>query len=187
MPTLPVKRPRDRAELRAWLGDPTRGGLYLQVADPKWIEDSIIEVHDDPWAPQLGRFWIQVHRKIEPPARAAIVKAEAAAPGHIKRVGCYVHRRIRHDTPERAKAEGRPLRPLSIHAYAAALDCNANDNRAVTFAPGKTPEPWSAAWKKIWPNGLPREVVEAFESVGWVWGGRWKGFCDPMHFEFMGP
>ena len=28
-------------------------------------------------------------------------------------------------------------------------------------------------------------IVKAFEDVGAVWGGRWKGrFCDGMHFQF---
>jgi len=22
--------------------------------------------------------------------------------------------------------------------------------------------------------------------VGFAWGGRWKGYCDPMHFELVG-
>lgn len=29
----------------------------------------------------------------------------------------------------------------------------------------------------------PQEVVEAFESEGFVWGGKW-GLYDPMHFEY---
>ena len=43
-----------------------------------------------------------------------------------------------------------------------------------------------ARLRLLWPDGLPRAFVEAFESVGFSWGGRWKGYCDPMHFSFSG-
>jgi len=29
-------------------------------------------------------------------------------------------------------------------------------------------------------------VVAAFESIGWRWGGRWRGTVDPMHFSATG-
>ena len=40
-----------------------------------------------------------------------------------------------------------------------------------------------AAWRRLWPDGLPRAFVEAFEGAGFEWGGRWRGYVDPMHFQ----
>jgi hypothetical protein len=76
--------------------------------------------------------------------------------------------------------------PLSYHSWGIAVDIDPDQNYAKTFSAGATPAPWSPAWKTIWPKGLPQAFVEAMESVGWSWGGRWKGFVDPMHMEFLG-
>jgi hypothetical protein len=38
-------------------------------------------------------------------------------------------------------------------------------------------------WQKEWKNQIPPEVVDAFESEGFAWGGRWFHF-DTMHFEY---
>ncbi|GMO62584.1 MAG: hypothetical protein Ta2A_09330 [Treponemataceae bacterium] len=76
----------------------------------------------------------------------------------------------------------------SFHAYGSALD----------FLPSKsalkgwetywlwtsqqtTPEWWTVPFsKRLHP---PEEVVKAFETFGFVWGGKWV-FYDTMHFEF---
>ncbi|HSJ29430.1 MAG TPA: M15 family metallopeptidase, partial [Acidimicrobiia bacterium] len=29
-------------------------------------------------------------------------------------------------------------------------------------------------------------VVQAFDGIGWRWGGRWSGLTDPMHFSTTG-
>jgi len=34
-----------------------------------------------------------------------------------------------------------------------------------------------------WRNRVPAELVDAFESEGFIWGGRWRHF-DTMHFEY---
>jgi hypothetical protein len=60
---------------------------------------------------------------------------------------------------------------LSMHAYGCAIDLDPARNPFHSTRPnfGKMP-----AFK----------VVEAFESEGWVWGGRWSGrSCDGMHFQ----
>lgn len=38
-------------------------------------------------------------------------------------------------------------------------------------------------WQKEWKNQVPAMVVDAFESEGFAWGGRWFHF-DTMHFEY---
>lgn len=172
------RRPRTRAEVIDVFGDPTRGGLYLKVADPKWAARNIVELHgDDAFLPCLAPSYFPIHRLIEPYAREAFRRAELAAPGYIQRRGTwgYNFRHIRHDV----------TMPLSYHAFGIAIDVNPDDNKAVTFK-AAAPAPWSPDWLRMWPRGVPRGVVAAFESCGFSWGGRWQGFCDPMHLEFVG-
>jgi hypothetical protein len=57
---------------------------------------------------------------------------------------------------------------LSTHAYAMAIDVDSTEN--VVGTAGTIP-PW---------------VVETFEQWGFIWGGRWKKYLDPMHFQYMG-
>lgn len=101
--------------------------------------------------------------------RAGLAKAQLAAPDYqIERVGGFVFRPKRSDGSE-----------LSLHAYGAALDIDAEKNRAIRFDRGAVPVPWSAKWMELWPEGLPRAFVEAMESTGLVWGGRFRSFCEP--------
>lgn len=195
------KRPGTVAELNAAYGDPTRGGLYLKVADPVWKKAHLVTV--EPGTLPLvnregdGRY-VTVNEAMLPylveglsRARDANFRLSGGNPanmtgGPLYRVGGFNFRRMRHDTPERAKAEGRPLRPLSRHSWGAAVDIDADNNAAKEFAAGRTPVPWSAEWTAVWPRGLQPWFVEAMESVGFRWGGRWQGFCDPMHWELCG-
>lgn len=172
-------RPHGTAEINHVFGDPTRDGLYLKVPDPDWVKRCIVELHgDEAFLPVLAKTYYPVHRLAEPSTRAAFQRAEQACPGYIHREGTYgwVFRHQRHD----------PARPLSRHAWGIANDVNPDDNQAHEFAPGKTPIPWSPEWVSIWPRGVPRGVVDAFKSCGFAWGGDWKGFVDPMHFELCG-
>ena len=34
-----------------------------------------------------------------------------------------------------------------------------------------------------WKNQIPQAIVDAFESEGFAWGGRWYHY-DTMHFEY---
>lgn len=164
-----------RAQLVTHFGDP---GLDRASVDPAWVKANIVTARDGngdvPGMPGVpSRYYFQVHRRAEPAMRAAFAAARAAAPDYvIERAGCFVFRHERHD----------PSRPLSRHSWGIAVDIDADQNSARQFR-GEQPEPWSPAWLEIWPHGLPRAFVEAFEQAGFVWGGRWRGFVDPMHFE----
>ena len=135
--------------------------------------------------PGVERYYFQCHRLCEPDMRLALESVVLKCPGYVKTAGSFVFRRMRHDTIERAAAEHRAPMPLSVHSWGAALDLNASDNFSHTFH-GHTPEPWSSEWNRIWPRGVTRDIVAIFESIGFRWGGRWKGFVDPMHFELVG-
>lgn len=63
---------------------------------------------------------------------------------------------------------------LSLHAWAIAI--NLDTARA-------------SYWRNdpsahiVWKNRYPQAIVDAFESEGFVWGGRWYHY-DTMHFEY---
>jgi hypothetical protein len=64
----------------------------------------------------------------------------------------------------------------SMHAYAAAIDINANFTDYWRWASRSGREP-------VWKNRIPIEVVQIFENHGFIWGGYWYHF-DTMHFEY---
>lgn len=159
-------------EAVALYGDP---GTKRSTPDPDWVKRSIVTVRDLPGIP--SRWYFQVHRDIEPLLREALAAAKAAAPDHeIDRAASFVFRHQRHD----------PRLPLSLHSWGIAVDFDPDRNSARTFR-GKAPEPWSAEWREIWPHGLPQAFVEALEEHGFDWGGRWRGYVDPMHFQIKAP
>jgi hypothetical protein len=149
-------------------GDPTLGVL------PTWEKHNLIELHDLPgvpthWAVRLNVMTQEIFRE-------GLRRAKESCPGYrIQRVGSYNFRM-------RSSGSGK----LSLHGYGAALDIDAETNKAVRFKLGTKPEYWSQHWKSVWPLGLPKEFVEAMESVGLVWGGRFSTYVDPMHFQAAG-
>lgn len=162
--------PQNRTDVYRIFGDPGVGAV-----DGAWERANILTSRDMPGVP--SKFYFQCHKLVEPYMREGLRRARLAAPDYvIARAASFVFRHMRHD----------PSMPLSYHAWGIAIDIDADRNFAKTFKPASaTPEPWSPAWMAIWPKGLPRAFVEAMESVGFRWGGRWKGFCDPMHFEWL--
>ena len=64
---------------------------------------------------------------------------------------------------------------LSTHAFGIAIDVNVERSNY-----------WRWTFKgqpMIWKNRIPQEIVDAFESEGFIWGGRWAHY-DTMHFEY---
>lgn len=64
---------------------------------------------------------------------------------------------------------------LSGHAFGIAIDLNVERS-----------DYWRWTYRghpMIWKNRVPQEIVDAFESEGFIWGGRWKHY-DTMHFEY---
>ncbi len=64
---------------------------------------------------------------------------------------------------------------LSVHSFGAAIDLNPH---LPYWLWEKHPERIPALVR-----AFPREVVEAFEEEGFIWGGKWASF-DVMHFEY---
>lgn len=73
----------------------------------------------------------------------------------------------------------------SEHAYGLALDINPFHN---PYVKGELVLPELASVYADRSLGLPGVivegdlVVEAFDAIGWGWGGRWRTLTDPMHF-----
>jgi hypothetical protein len=73
----------------------------------------------------------------------------------------------------------------SFHAYGAALDLlPASPEGMETYwlwTARNTPEWWAVPYdRRLHP---PQAVIRAFESYGFIWGGKWL-FFDTMHFEY---
>ena len=77
----------------------------------------------------------------------------------------------------------------SVHAYGEAIDVNTVENpyreggsilppAGAAYANRNDVRPGMAV-----PGG---ELVKAFASVGWFWGGRWTGSPDYQHFSKTG-
>jgi len=164
----PLKQiPRNRREVYEVYGNPGSGKV-----DKAWERANIVKAKNLPGTWEGNGHY--VHRLVEPYLREALRRCElAGCLGYINRIGSFNFRHQRHDSS----------RPLSMHAFGCAVDVNASDNSAKTLR--DYPEPWSPAWTTLWPKGVPSELVHAFESVGWTWGGRWHGFVDNMHFELV--
>lgn len=58
-------------------------------------------------------------------------------------------------------------RILSTHSWAMALDIDVAQNKVNT------------------DGNIPIWVVELMERWGFIWGGRWPNYKDPMHFQYM--
>lgn len=146
-----------------------------------WAKANIVDCHGTTRLPGVpDRFYVQLHRKAVATFHEGLRRAAAVSAYRIERAGGYNYRHMRHD----------PRMPLSTHAGGHALDIDAKRNFGKTFGVNEDgPEPWTPEWMAIWPDGLPRDFVEAMESVGARWGGRWRaprgkrGYRDPMHFE----
>ncbi|MDR0569587.1 MAG: M15 family metallopeptidase [Spirochaetaceae bacterium] len=72
----------------------------------------------------------------------------------------------------------------SFHAYGAAVDVLPKISSLETYwlwTSRSIPEWWTVPYsRRLHP---PDAVVKAFESYGFIWGGKWLNF-DTMHFEY---
>lgn len=64
---------------------------------------------------------------------------------------------------------------MSMHGYAAAIDLNLKYSDYWL---------WAGKSKTIpYRNRMPQQIVDIFESHGFIWGGKWYHY-DTMHFEY---
>jgi len=144
--------------------DPAQAGRLL--VDRAWEGRSLTTV-SGALIPGYARR-LYMHHLVAPHFVEAMRRSQFAAPGYKWRaIGCFNPRTQRFD----------PSAPPSDHTLGIAFDVNPAHNR---WAPDHV-EPFEDGWGRY--SDLPRGVVESWESVGFDWGGRWKGGRDTMHFS----
>lgn len=163
--------PRNRREIYKMLGNPANGGK----ADRKWVRENIRTYRKKHALPGVDPHrYVKMHRLMEPYAREAMARATSVSDYVVDRFGCYVFRLM------------RSVNRLSLHSWGWAFDINPHENFSKRYASiEKVPAPWSEEWYLTWPNGMDKAFVDAIKSVGFSWGGDWRTFKDPMHFELV--
>jgi len=139
-------------------------GLFFATygATAKDVEAALVRV-------RIGGKTVLVHRKIAEP---------------LRRVAERIDRAMKHDpslarffeslggTFNWRKIAGTD--ELSMHSWAIAIDL---DTSRANYWRNATEQPL------VWKNRYPQAIVDAFESEGFAWGGRWYHY-DTMHFEY---
>jgi hypothetical protein len=73
----------------------------------------------------------------------------------------------------------------SLHSYGIAIDLLPKNLGGLAtywqWTARHTPEWWTVPYEKRYHP--PDEVITAFDSVGFIWGGQWP-YYDTMHFEY---
>jgi hypothetical protein len=115
---------------------------------------------------------ITVHKDAYPYFQAVSNRLKDFKGYKINTIGAYVFRcNVNASSVDRFDlcAEGCVL---SAHAFGIAVDIN-----------------WEENCNGCDKFDMPREIIDAFESYGFRWGGRYKSIfgatIDPMHFELM--
>lgn len=161
-PAPPLKdfdpgRFRNQAFFDALYGDCRKGDVAKRLVRVLWLPKhwghTILVTRANGVADHLRAVSTAIDKLPDKIARAAFPTA-----------GTYVCRAV--------KDTGR----LSMHAYGTAVDLNLKfSNYWLWEAKGTANIPYR--------NAMPREIVDAFERHGFIWGGRWYHY-DTMHFEY---
>jgi hypothetical protein len=158
--------PKGLAEVRQFYGDvkierDPRGGWRI-ISPVGWEVANCVLLRDHP---ALDGRSLYVNRKIAEPLEAALwLSAERCPSYRIRTIGCW-NVRPKRTAGLPAGVVGWPS--LSMHAVGGAVDINANTN----------------PMRKLLTTDMPPEFIEAWESVGWTWGGRFPT-PDPMHWQW---
>jgi hypothetical protein len=117
---------------------------------------------------KLGGGSVQVHVKVAPALERVVARLEPLARADPK-VAAAIARPAGGFLARNIAGTAR----TSPHSWGIAVDLDT-----------RTSDYWK--WSKgphRWRNRIPQSIIEAFESEGFIWGGRWYHY-DTMHFEY---
>ncbi len=135
------------------------GGVIL--GPTHWEDRNMIMVHDFPLHEPKALY---VNRQIEPMLRELLREWKALGGYELRTLGCFSPRMKRSSNT------------LSMHSWGVAVDVNADDNLPMRI---RTPNDLLMRRKTI-----PDEWILAAKAMGWVWGGDFKSYWDPMHIQW---
>lgn len=150
-------------------GPSPQGGAWF-TPSPAWARENLTTIPAEklPHWPLLGGkavSGVTVHRQVAAPLIAtwAEVNRRGLA-GRLRTFnGAAAFRHMGHDRS----------RPLSVHAFGAAVDVDAA---------------WNAYGVPPAQMQIDRDVVRVFQECGWEWGGLWSDpYEDGMHFQWTDP
>ena len=127
------------------------------------IENNLVSIH---WLPSHTNITLQFNKKhgaakaLQNVSNALDKLPEKYISFLDNPAGSYNYRKI-------AKTDR-----LSMHSFGIAIDINT-----------KSGDYWQWSKTEEYQNKIPQEIVNIFESNGFIWGGRWKHF-DTFHFEY---
>jgi hypothetical protein len=127
---------------------------------PREIQSSLA-----PWTILGAKY--PVHRRVLP-SLDRVASSIAALVRHDPTIAAY----FQHMGGTVAWRTIAGSKKLSTHAYGIAVDIG---TAAAHY--------WRNARAPAWQNAIPESIVHAFESEGFIWGGRWFHY-DTMHFEY---
>jgi hypothetical protein len=197
-----VKIPKNRTEVYQIYGRPVKDTTHASFPKAKMVTAENLPGSWNNAKPDKCRLYMLGY--MEEYLREALSRSRRLGVlDGIETMGAYNHRHQRHD----------PDLPLSYHSWGCAVDINSPANRAKYKSNVKIHPPFSRQWMDLYPDGVPWELVLAFKSVGFTWGGDWGygawrehvlklgagydaakvdnptwknvTYVDPMHFELV--
>jgi len=131
---------------------------------------------------EVAGFSVTVHERVEAPLKAVSDKLRALRVTDPS-VAVFLRGLVEMNGYNFRYVEG--TRTRSLHSYGLAIDLiprtYGGKNAYWQWAMSKVPDWWTIPYERRWMVPLP--VIKAFESEGFVWGGKWLYF-DTMHFEY---
>jgi hypothetical protein len=129
---------------------------------------------DPPSPDDLPTVWffgtrVRVHRRVVPALGRVVQKLNDAV-----RADLSLTKFLEHAGGGYARRHVAASTRMSPHAYGIAIDIGTERADYWLWTPQRT---------RKWRSRIPEAIVQAFESEGFIWGGRWYHY-DTMHFEY---